>query len=362
MRTHHKTLYAASIIGAAALASPIAAAEVKTAAALPMLKLQRQADAATTLKALRDVVPEGKAADAKTERTKGRLRLAGATWRLDVFGDGSAAEFSDTDAFARAHASGVQAAQAMSREALQTMGQKFIDEKLSKLIVLGRGERLVLAATSQRTEGGVDTKGQNAYSAIVANRVIFTREIDGVPVVGAGSKVTVTFLNDGSLESFRYDWPNYRARAKAIKLATATEVLRRVQQVSGVRTNKDVNQELPPMSDLQAIKGPIKLGSKVELEDLTCGYYDPGFAVRSSSASIQPGCYYHVMETEGEGDYITRSGYSGAVPSATRFERDAAWPEVNVLRGVNSKASKGSDAGPATEVVPVPPRPASKGQ
>jgi hypothetical protein len=362
MRTHHKILYAGLIGGLAALTLPLLAAESQKAAPRPVLKLQRGVDPAAKLDVLRDVIPVAKASEAKPEKLKGSLRLSGATWRLDVFGDGSSAEFTDADAFARSHASGVQPAQAMPRIALEALGRTFIDQKLSRLIVLQNNERLVLAATSQRTEGGVDAQGKNAYSAIVANRVVFTREIGGIPVVGAGSKVTVTFLNDGSLESFRYDWPTYKPGARLQTLAAPIDVLRRVQRVSGVRTRANVDQALKSIPDLQSITGPIKLGATVTLEDLTCGYYDPGFAVRDPGAPIQQGCYYHVLETRGEGDFVTTTGYSGAVPAATVFQRDARWPEVNVLSGRKTKERKGRNAGSSKKVEPVPPRPDNKGQ
>ena len=67
-------------------------------------------------------------------------------------------------------------------------------------MLLAPGERLEPEAISARTEGGVAADGTGAYSAVVANRIVFTRVIDGLPVVGAGSKVTVTFLNDGSVQ------------------------------------------------------------------------------------------------------------------------------------------------------------------
>jgi hypothetical protein len=85
-------------------------------------------------------------------------------------------------------------------------------------------------------------------------RVVLSREIGGIPVVGAGSKVTVTFLNDGSLVSFRYDWPVYTRTGRAQAMASPTEVLRRLQRVSGVRTKAEVDRALaaPPKLAHQA--------------------------------------------------------------------------------------------------------------
>ena len=136
----------------------------------------------------------------------------------------------------------------MSNEALEASGRAFVERTLSRLIVLQQDERLVLAATSRRTEGGVAPGGERAYSAVVANRVVFSREIGGIPVVGAGSKVTVTFLNDGAVASFRYDWPMYTHTGRVQAMAAPIEVLHRLQRVSGVRTKTEADRalEAPP--------------------------------------------------------------------------------------------------------------------
>jgi hypothetical protein len=227
---------------------------------------------------------------------------------------------------------------------------------------LQQDERLVLDATSRRTEGGVAPGGERAYSAVVAHRVVFSREIGGIPVIGAGSKVTVTFLNDGSVESFRYDWPAYTHTGRVQAMAAPIEVLHRLQRVSGVRTKAEVDRVLGAPPNLESITGPLRLGPTVELQDMKCGYYDPGFALRDQAAPIQAGCYYHLLQTRGEGQYVTTAGYSGAVPAGTSFEPDIRWPEANVLRGVKNKEPKGLNAGSSKKVQPVPPRPGTQGQ
>jgi hypothetical protein len=141
------------------------------------------------------------------ETEAGRILITGTDWKLAVFRDGSAAEFVNQVAANRAH--DLKAERALSLAQLEAAGRDFISRFLADAITLGSAERLEPEATSARTEGGVAVDGTSAYSAVVANRIVFTREIDGVPVVGAGSKVTITFLNDGSVESFRYDWPQY---------------------------------------------------------------------------------------------------------------------------------------------------------
>jgi hypothetical protein len=281
---------------------------------------------------------------------------------MDVFGDGSGAEFIDMAASARAHDRGRDPAQPMSAATLESTGRDFVERSLSRVIVLQPGERLILVTTSRRTEGGVAPGGGNAYSTVVANRAIFSREINGISVTGAGSKATVTFLNDGSVESFRYDWPKYVVSRRVQHMAPTTEIIRRLQQVVGIRTQRELSQPAQMPTSIESVTEPIRLGTNVELQDLKCGYYDPGFMNRDATAPVQAGCYYHVVETRGEGEYVTKAAYSGAVPAATVPERDARWREANVILGTKvNEAPKPKGAGSGKKVQPVPPRP-SPGQ
>jgi hypothetical protein len=282
---------------------------------------------------------------ATREAQRGRLLVATTDWRLTVFGDGSAAEFVNLNASSRAHESRVEPARKMSAEALQAAGRDFITRYLTDTIVLGPTERLEPELTSARTEGGVAADGTSATSAVVANRVVFTRVIDGIPVVGAGSKVTLTFLNDGSIESFRYDWPQYTATDRMQATADIGEILNRVSRVVGLRV-QDLQREgeQSTLSPEQARRG------RTALRRLACGYYDPGVMARDPDAPIQTGCYYHLVETRGEGDYVTRAARSGAVPAGQRVEIDRRWPEAARILGAD-----GAPAPDATER-PVPPR------
>lgn len=362
MRAHYRSIFLCLTGCLAALTLPLDAQERPKLASVPILMRQREVDPATKLALLRESIPAAKSNTSEPEKLNDRIRISGSTWRLDVFGDGSGAEFTDAEAFERAHSGAVQPSQAMSNEALEASGRAFVERTLSRLIVLQPDERLTLATTSRRTEGGVAPGGERAYSAVVAHRVVFSREIGAIPVVGAGSKVTVTFLNDGSIESFRYDWPVYTRTDRVQAMASPLEVLHRLQRVSGVRTKVRVDRTLEALPNLESITGPIKLGATVELQDMKCGYYDPGFALRDQAAPIQAGCYYHLLETRGEGEYVTTAGYSGAVPAAASFEPDTRWPEANVLRGVKTKEPQGRNAGSSQKVQPVAPRPGTQGQ
>jgi hypothetical protein len=111
-----------------------------------------------------------------------------------------------------------------------------------------------------------------------------------------------------------------------------------------------------------SVDHPVRLGENVQLQDLKCGYYDPGFLSRDQGTPVQAGCYYHVIEKRGVGDMVTTAAYSGAVPSSTSPEPDPRWPEEAVLRGAPLKGlPPAGNGGSGKETVPVPPRPPARG-
>jgi hypothetical protein len=163
-----------------------------------------------------------------------KLRITGTQWSLEVEGDGSAAEYQDLAVEAQAHSLGKPLSAEMPAAELEQRGRVFIASNLASEIVLGADEELVALRTDYRTEGGQDAATGEISQAVVANRIVFGRTLQGVPIVGNGSKVILTFTNDGSLESFRYDWPAYQVTATQ-NVVDAGEVLSRVQKVISAR-------------------------------------------------------------------------------------------------------------------------------
>ena len=283
---------------------------------------------------------------AKREAEQGRITVSSSEWKLSVFGDGSAAEFINLAKASKAQELRLDASRKMSFESMQSAGRDFISRVLGDTIVLGPGERLEPDLATARMEGGVSVDGSGGYSSVVANRVVFTREVDGVPIVGAGSKVTITFLNNSSVELFRYDWPRYVATDRSGATVDVNEVLNRIGRIVGTRPQSlQRDGVLSPLSPDQTRPG------RTTLQRLKCGYYDPGVMVRDVDAPVQPACYYHLVEARGEGDLITRAARSGAVPAGQRIEIDRGWPEAAQLLGIDGSAA------PDASDRPVPSRP-----
>lgn len=275
--------------------------------------------------------------DAVSRQSLGeRTRVRGDGWRLDVYGDGTMAEFTDDHVTAGSHALAVAPERKMSLATLETLGRRYIAAHLSSAIVLGPGEALVAKTAAFRSEGGVARNGVLGPERVTAQRIVFTREIEGRPVTGSGSKVTLTFLSDSSVESFRYDWPTYVASGATQPMLGVNQILQRVQRVTAQRTGSSTAPVLPTItSQAQAPSTSIDLGDNVQLLRLECGYYDPGIASRGSSAVLQAGCYYHALHST-SGAVTTTAGLSGAVPAAVQPAADEAWPEEVALRGIGA--------------------------
>lgn len=320
---------------------------------VPVLK-RVAGDPKAALAALLPFACAANCASAVHSPLKEGIRVSGGSYHLDVIGDGSVAEYSNDAARASAHGQPPTTV-AMSQAMLEALGRAFIANNLSAVIVLGPGEALVPESVLARTEVGHSSNGPTETPRVTGNRIVFTRTINGVPVMGNGSKLAITFLNNGTVESFRYDWPTYTAAGSMTTSATADALLTRVQHVLAARTGGAVSLQsiVVPAGLTQPV--PIVLDPNTTLERLECGYFDAGFGNRSVDAPVQSGCQYHAMHFMSADGVTARAGYAGAIPAGTVPETDPSWPEAIILAGgTSSSGSPGSAAatpGPNTHAV-----------
>jgi hypothetical protein len=343
---------ALTVPSASALAGDLAATQARTTQSLASgftatgigSLLYRAAPALAPDAVLNALIPaacRGKCASVKTTVLSDRRRATADNWRLDVFGDGTAAEFYDQAIADGAHAQGIDAGHKWTDSALESAGRTFIAGQLASVLPLGPGESIVPSSTSFRREWGQDTSGVQA-EAVVANRIAFTRLIGGVPVVGSGSKVVVTFANDGSVESFRYDWPSYTAKTTTQSVVGTAGILSRLQQILALRHGTVPTSSAATPSPSGSF--PLDLGSDFALERLECGYYDAGRAIANPTAAVQPGCFYNAVHSQVINGIVMRDAYSGAVPALGIVMADAKWPEAGIVLG---RGSTGASAAPS---------------
>jgi hypothetical protein len=114
--------------------------------------------------------------------------------------------------------------------------------------------------------------------SVYASRVTFVRAVDGVSVVGPGSRVMVMLANDGTLVGFDIDWPELKRTGK--KVATAD-----------IATIRQREEEL---------KGASAAQTGVEQVRFERGYYDPGASAAVPGLLLEPACVSDVGSSDPE--------------------------------------------------------------
>ena len=98
-----------------------------------------------------------------------------------------------------------------------------------------------------------------------ANTVVFSRVINGVPVIGAGSKIAIIFANNGKPVGFDFDWARYEQTGEKQATLGITELNARAAKLSAVD-----------------LKSPY-----TKITRLECGYFDFGARRRDPFAPLQ---------------------------------------------------------------------------
>jgi len=277
----------------------------------------------------------------------GTVRVRAGEWTFDLGSDGNAV-FAELDAHEdRARAIALDRSSPISDVDLERLGRSFISKRLAGLVALGKEDTVVPASVARKTEGG--TVGRGAPAAqIVANRIVFTRRLQGLAIVGGGGTIAVTFANDGSPLAFSYDWARYSSRATPQATLPVGDLLARLQRIASLRATvvEDRLPALTPPADADPSSAfPFDLTSETTLESFECGYVDFGEPSRDG-AVIQPGCSYRALRfVRARSGAVARTGFAGAVPAGVDFERDDRWPEAVVLSGRTlSSPPEGKDA------------------
>ncbi len=328
------TIGTSGIAGAAEFPQALAAQQFSIAHGFAQTTLTPQrrlaaSPAASVTNALLATVSGASAGRGLARQAGGQLRAAGTGWSLNVSPDGTAARFENLAVQRQRLALAKDPAFKLTPAALEASGRAVIASTLRSAIVLGPQEELVPLRTDYLIAGLQNVKTRAIVHSVLANRITFGRRLRGVGIVGGGSTVTLTFANNGALESWRYDWPRYQAASSTPQAVVGVpQIVARINTV--IRARKS-SARIP--ANARQISGRIQanvpLGKPAAaLQKLECGYFDPGAAAASTSSLVQPGCVYHVVARDRDG---FRQGYAGAVPAGARFTRDASWAESSIL-------------------------------
>jgi hypothetical protein len=252
------------------------------------------------------------------------LRSTGDGFEINVFGDGSAGEYTDVRVRDSKLSLAVEEGKKLSNQELETIGRALLAGKLRNIARLEKNETLYSAFIAHQREGSFDLSTGKTVSRVIGSRIVFKRQINGIPVFGSGSSIALSFANNGSLESVYYDWPKYSESDEQSLVARAT-VLQKIQDSAYKRAGRPVPTSAPSPS---ASKYPVELALDTTLQTLECGYFDAGLRVRDGSAPVQPGCVYHIVQKQTILGRTIENAFAGAVPTSTTPTADPTWQET----------------------------------
>jgi hypothetical protein len=226
------------------------------------------------------------------------LSSAHGNWYLEVAGDGSRFRYrGDIDDQKAAAAAGSK--RLGGPDTLERYGRDFIERHLRTLVPVGGDEALVFMGAKYLHQGSA-AEGEPFDDHVVANIAVFSREVGGTFVAGAGSKIAIWFSNSGEPVAFDVDWPIYRRSERRQDTLDITDVRRRL-----------------------ALYGDAPV-DRIERNTtrFECGYVDQGVHKRAMGL-VQMGCMVHHNGLEAEG---TRYAAVEVIPIGQSVVPDAQWP------------------------------------
>jgi hypothetical protein len=240
----------------------------------------------------------------------GRVLVHAGGWALEAQGEGTRVRFQKMDHQGRR----VSAQERPTMEQLQGPGEAFISNQLSGVVTLGKGETLVPFKTRYLKQGSASPDGETVET-VTAATIVFARAIDGVPVLGDGSKAAVTFDMDGQVIGFDVDWAKLQRSGTVQATVDSVEVGRRHKQLRVLGGRGDRTSTIRRME---------------------CGYYDAGYMASRAGTLVQPACVYEEVEETSalglEGQGKLRSAEVTAVPIGKTFVADEGLPEALKLQ------------------------------
>ncbi len=197
----------------------------------------------------------------------------------------------------------------LGQSELESLGRRFITEALASLVKVGAGEAITFLGTRHLMHGGGDERG-NARDQVIANIAIFGREVDGIPVVGSGSKIAVWFAADREPVGFDVDWPAYKV----------TQTVQGILPRDRLRERVDAVITVPSDSSMYRV-------TRFE-----CGYVDLGVTKRGGQ--IQAGCavFYDGRERPANSAAETLTwARVEFIPAGVQVVKDDQWPLTNLI-------------------------------
>ncbi len=241
---------------------------------------------------------------------EGETTLArGKGWFLEVRQSGEVFRYRNTAELNKGGV-GTPLANRLTDAAATEKASKFVSDFLADTVVLGPGETLnpwyvsfKIVASGLASEIGVEP--DKRVSAI---KVVFTRAIDGVPVLGSGSKVTVFLTHDGQPAGFEVNWSRLQRESGEQKSLGSAAAQERVATLLHRNT-----------STRQAATSTY----------FECGLYDAGTG--AAGTRLQPACLHSYSLALPASGLVSRMARIDTIPIGTAVQREPGWVEAEIF-------------------------------
>lgn len=191
----------------------------------------------------------------------------------------------------------------LEKSELESLGMRFVREALADFVKVGERESVTFLGVRYLVNGGAEPEGKETVQS-VASIAVFGREINGIPVVGSGSKVAVWFDNSRQPVAFDVDWPVYRLTGQTQRVLARDALTERVTRTTV----------------------PLQGAEAVSVRRFECGYVDLGATRRGPS--IQSGCSI-AWERRGRDGVV--SAHLEFVPAGTQVLKESRWPLASAI-------------------------------
>jgi hypothetical protein len=242
-----------------------------------------------------------------------RALVAGDEWLLEVRAKGNWIRYRNIEYASRIASTMPSNKIKPDIDELYSIARHFIDSNLSGILSLQKQETLEpwYSAHEVVTDADISKGGKmyNTKESVVASKIVLKRAINGIPVLGNGSIVTVFIALDGTVYGFDLNWSPLMLSKKR------QEVL----DLKRIRARGDI------VADSKRMEAKEQM---VE-EKFECGYFDAGVLsdIDEDNGELQVACV-SMLSSQG----TIKSVADDVIPAASQVKRDSAWPETALFK------------------------------
>jgi len=232
----------------------------------------------------------------------GNIIVAGSIkgWNLSVSEDGSSVSYRNYE-YRNTIAGQFNNQLTENYQVLENKGKTFILTKLKGLISIGDND-LIIPSGLQLERLVYELPNEKREEKVAGCAVFYSREVEGIPIIGPGSKIAVFFTSDGTPYGFEYDWPEYQTTMIIVSVLDIAGITNRNKRYYDSVLNGDSDSILTDM--------------------IECGYFDEGHEFLEEENLLQPACIYYSHS-------INKNGFSRAIaiPAGELVIENPSWPQ-----------------------------------